>query len=57
MLKWALIFLVISVVAGALGFTRISSAAGKVAQILFAVFLLLFVVLLLLALRAGEIAF
>ncbi len=35
MLKWALIFLVISVVAGLFGFTGISAAAGGIARVLF----------------------
>ena len=43
MLKWALIFLVISLVAGALGFTGVASGAAQIAKILFFIFLVLFV--------------
>jgi uncharacterized membrane protein YtjA (UPF0391 family) len=50
MLKWALIFFVISIVAGALGFSGISSAAGGLARILFFVALAIFVVCLILGL-------
>jgi uncharacterized membrane protein YtjA (UPF0391 family) len=57
MLKWALIFLVISLVAGALGFTGVARGAGTIAKILFGIFLAIFVVLLLLALLAGEALF
>lgn len=57
MLKWALIFLVISLVAGALGFTGIASGAARIAKLLFGVFLLIFVVLLVLGLMAGEAIF
>ncbi|KAB0267503.1 DUF1328 domain-containing protein [Microvirga brassicacearum] len=57
MLKWALIFLVISVVAGALGFTGVASGAKSLAKILFGLFLVLFVLLILLAWGAGEMAF
>jgi uncharacterized membrane protein YtjA (UPF0391 family) len=57
MLKWALIFLVISLVAGALGFTGVARGAGTIAKVLFGVFLAIFVVLLLLALLAGEALF
>lgn len=57
MLKWALIFLVISLVAGALGFTGVARGAGTIAKILFGVFLAIFVVLLLLAILAGEVLF
>jgi uncharacterized membrane protein YtjA (UPF0391 family) len=41
MLKWALIFLVISLVAGALGFTGVARSAAGIAKILFALFLVL----------------
>jgi len=49
-LKWALIFFVISVVAGILGFTGISAASADVARILFYVFLAIFLLLLVLGL-------
>jgi uncharacterized membrane protein YtjA (UPF0391 family) len=44
MLYWALMFLVIALVAGALGFFNIAGAASGIAQILFFVFLVLFIV-------------
>jgi uncharacterized membrane protein YtjA (UPF0391 family) len=54
MLKWALIFLVVSLVAGALGFTGVASGARTVAKVLFGLFLLGFILLILLAWGAGE---
>lgn len=54
MLKWALIFLVISIVAGALGFTGISSGAARISKILFFIAIAIFVIFLVLALLAGE---
>ncbi len=39
MLRLALLFLVISIVAGILGFTGISAAAGGIARILFIIFI------------------
>ncbi len=57
MLKWALIFFIISVIAGAFGFTNISAAAGGIARILFFVFIVIFVILLILGLMAGEALF
>ena len=48
MLKWAVIFLVISLVAGALGFTGIARGAATIAKVIFFVFLALFVAVLLL---------
>lgn len=53
MLQWALIFLVISLIAGAFGFRSVGSAAAGIAKILFFVFLILFVVSLLMGLLGG----
>ena len=44
MLKWALIFLIVAIIAGVFGFGGISDAATDIARILFFVFLVLFVV-------------
>ncbi|HZW48063.1 MAG TPA: DUF1328 domain-containing protein [Microvirga sp.] len=57
MLKWALIFLVVSLIAGALGFTGVASGARTIAKILFGLFLLAFVILVLLAWSAGQLIF
>lgn len=51
MLKWTLIFLAVALVAGLFGFGGIATASAGIAQILFAVFLVLFLV----ALVAGAI--
>jgi len=48
LLKWALIFFLVSIVAGVFGFTGISAATADVAKILFYIFLAICVVLLLL---------
>ncbi|MBF0373085.1 MAG: DUF1328 domain-containing protein, partial [Alphaproteobacteria bacterium] len=50
MLYWAAVFLVIALVAALFGFGAIASAAADIAQILFFVFLVLFVVALLVGL-------
>ncbi len=60
MLKWALIFLVVSLVAGALGMTPIARGAATVSKILFgifALFMIVVVVLVILALMAGDALF
>lgn len=57
LLKWALIFFVVALIAGALGFTGISQAAGGIAKILFWIFLVIFLVLLVLGLLAGKAIF
>jgi uncharacterized membrane protein YtjA (UPF0391 family) len=49
-LKWALIFFLVSVVAGLLGFTGISAASADVARVLFYIFVVIFLVLLILGL-------
>jgi uncharacterized membrane protein YtjA (UPF0391 family) len=50
LLKWALIFLVISIIAGILGFTGISAASADIARFLFYVFVVIFLILLILGL-------
>jgi len=46
MLRWAIIFLVVGLAAGILGFTGIAGASFAIAKILFFVFMVIFVVLL-----------
>jgi uncharacterized membrane protein YtjA (UPF0391 family) len=53
-LKLALFFLVVSLVAGLFGFGGISSVAAGMAKILFFIGIVLFVVFLVLALIAGS---
>jgi uncharacterized membrane protein YtjA (UPF0391 family) len=50
LLKWALVFLVISIIAGLLGFTGISAASADIARILFYIFVVIFLILLILGL-------
>lgn len=57
MLKWALIFFLISVVAGFLGFTNIAAGARTISKWLFFIAVAVFVVFLVLALLAGEVVF
>ena len=46
MLKWALIFFIVSLVAGLFGFTGIAVGAAEISKILFFVFLVLFAIFL-----------
>ena len=57
MLRWALLFFLISLVAAALGFTDIAAAAASIAKVLFAIFLVIFLVFLVLGIMAGEAIF
>lgn len=54
MLRWALIFLVVALVAAVLGFTTIAGAAIDVAKILFWIFAVLFVISLVMHLVRGR---
>jgi len=54
MLRWALIFLVIGLIAAVLGFTNVAGAAIGIAKILFFVFMVIFVVLLVAGLTIGR---
>jgi uncharacterized membrane protein YtjA (UPF0391 family) len=57
MLRWAVIFLLISLVAGGLGFTGISAAAGRISKLLFVIFGVLFLLVVLVAYLIGEAVF
>lgn len=54
MLKWALIFLLVGLALGALGFGGIGGAFVGVAKILFFIAIALFIIFALLALFAGK---
>ena len=54
MLKWALIFLVVGLVAGLLGFTGIAGTSIAIAKTLFFIFMVIFLVLLIAGLAIGR---
>ena len=56
MLRWALLFLVVAIIAGALGFGGIASGATDFARILFFIFLVLFFVALIVGRRRPPVA-
>ncbi|HYD07121.1 MAG TPA: DUF1328 domain-containing protein [Reyranella sp.] len=53
-MKWAIIFFVVSLIAGFFGFTNVAAGARTIARILFFLFLVIFVVFLILAITAGA---
>ena len=57
MLKWALFFFIIALVAGAFGFTGIAAGAATIARVLFGIFLVIFLVFLVIGLAAGQALF
>ena len=54
MLKWALVFLIIAVIAGVFGFTDVEAASATIAQWLFGIFLVLFLGALVIGLALGH---
>jgi uncharacterized membrane protein YtjA (UPF0391 family) len=54
MLRWALGFLVLALIAAFLGFGGIAAASAGIAKTLFFLFLLIFAVTLILGLMAGR---
>jgi uncharacterized membrane protein YtjA (UPF0391 family) len=54
MLRWALIFLVVAIVAAVFGFGGIAAESAGIARILFYIFLIVFLVTLLMHLVSGR---
>jgi uncharacterized membrane protein YtjA (UPF0391 family) len=57
MLKWAIIFFIISLIAGFFGFTNIASGARSVAKVLFFIFLAIFLIILVFGVMLGMLVF
>jgi uncharacterized membrane protein YtjA (UPF0391 family) len=57
MLKWALIFFAISVVAGWLGFTGVASKTRTIAKVLFFIALAIFLIVLVFGVMLGMLVF
>lgn len=53
MLTWTLIFLVVALIAGALGFSGVSNTAAGIARLLFTIFLIGFVIVFILGFVRG----
>jgi uncharacterized membrane protein YtjA (UPF0391 family) len=54
MLRWALIFLVVALVAGLLGFFWVAGVAASIAKFLFGLFLLICLILFIVGLFVGR---
>ncbi|MEO8560381.1 MAG: DUF1328 domain-containing protein [Rhodospirillales bacterium] len=57
MLKLALLFFIVSLIAGAFGFTGVAAGSRRIAKIIFFLALAIFAVLLVLGLLAGAVLF
>ena len=54
MLRWAIIFLIISLVAGAFGMINVSNVARRISLLLFALFLIAFLIVVALVYLVGS---
>jgi uncharacterized membrane protein YtjA (UPF0391 family) len=57
MLKWAILFFIISLVAGYFGFTGVASGSRKIAKVLFAIALVIFLIVLIFGVLLGTLVF
>ena len=57
MLKWALIFFVISLVAGFFGFSGVASGAKSIAKVLFFIAVVIFLIVLVFGVFLGTLVF
>ena len=57
MIKWAIIFFVVSVVAGWFGFTGIATTTRSIAKLLFFVALTIFLIVLVFGVMLGKLVF
>ena len=55
MLKWAIIFFVVSLITGFFGFSGVSAATAGIAKILFYIAIVIFLVFLVMALFGGAV--
>ena len=57
MLKWALLFFIVSLVAGFFGFTGVASGAKSIAKVLFVIAIAIFLVVLVFGVFLGTLVF
>ena len=57
MIKWAIIFFVISLVAGFFGFTGVAAGSRKIAKVLFFIALAIFLIVLVFGVLLGVLVF
>ena len=57
MLKWPLIFFVISLIAGFFGFTGVASGAKSIAKVLFFIAIIVFLIVLVFGVFLGTLVF
>jgi uncharacterized membrane protein YtjA (UPF0391 family) len=57
MIKWAIIFFVISLIAGFFGFTGVAAGSRSIAKVLFFIALTIFLIVLVFGVMLGKLVF
>jgi uncharacterized membrane protein YtjA (UPF0391 family) len=57
MIKWAIIFFIVSLIAGFFGFTNVASGARTIAKVLFFIALAIFLIVLIFGVMLGTLVF
>ena len=57
MIKWAVIFFLISLIAGFFGFTGVASGTGTIAKVLFFIAVVIFLIVLIFGVLLGKLVF
>jgi len=57
MIKWAIIFFVISVIAGFFGFTGVAAGSRSIAKVLFFIAIVIFLIVLIFGVMLGKLVF
>ncbi len=57
MIKWAIIFFIVSLVAGFFGFTGVASGARTIAKVLFFIAVIIFLIVLVFGVMLGKLVF
>lgn len=57
MIKWAIIFFIVSIIAGFFGFTGVASGTRTIAKVLFVLALIAFVIVLVFGVFLGTLVF
>lgn len=57
MLKWAIIFFALSLIAGVLGFTNVATSARSIAKVFFFIAVIVFLIVLVFGVMLGTLIF
>ncbi len=57
MIKWAIIFFIISLIAGFFGFTGVAAGSRSIAKVLFFIAIVIFLIVLIFGVMLGKLVF